>query len=141
YVDDYLDALRAYAAAPEEDRRSHPIDFVIQSTTPLRFDSELTFGMIMNLVSALGTSDRGLIWNYLTGYDPKITSNPETERMGKALMECALNFYADFIEPTKQAYLPQAAERDQLRALLEFLAANRGASAEEIEKKIYDLGR
>ncbi len=141
YVDDYLDALRAYAASPEADRQSHPIDLVIQSTTPRRFDSELSFGMIMNLVSALGTSDRELIWNYLTGYDPKIASNPETERMGKVLMECALNFYADFIEPTKQRYMPQAAERDQLRALIEFLAANTGASAEEIEKKIYDLGR
>jgi lysyl-tRNA synthetase class 1 len=141
YVDDYLDALRAYAAAAEADRLKHPIDLVLQSTTPRRFDSELSFGMIMNLVSALGTSDRELIWNYLTGYDPKIASNAETERMGKVLMESALNFYADFIEPNKQRYLPQAAERDQLRALVEFLAANVGASAEEIEKKIYDLGR
>ena len=141
YVDDYLDALRAYAAAPATERHNHPIDLVVQSTTPRRFDSELSFGMIMNLVSALGTSDRQLIWNYLTGYDPKIASNPETERMGKVLMESALNFYADFIEPTKQRYMPQAAEREQLRALLEFLAANAGASAEEIEKKIYDLGR
>jgi lysyl-tRNA synthetase, class I len=141
YVDDYLDALRAYAAAAEADRLKHPIDLVLQSTTPRRFDSELSFGMIMNLVSALGTSDRELIWNYLTGYDPKIASNAETERMGKVLMESALNFYADFIEPNKQRYLPQAAERDQLRSLVEFLAANVGASAEEIEKKIYDLGR
>jgi len=141
YVDDYLDALRAYAAAAEADRLKHPIDLVLQSTTPRRFDSELSFGMIMNLVSALGTSNRELIWNYLTGYDPKIASNAETERMGKVLMESALNFYADFIEPNKQRYLPQAAERDQLRALVEFLAANVGASAEEIEKKIYDLGR
>jgi len=141
YVDDYLDALRAYAAAPDEDRLKHPIDLVIQSTTPRRFDSELSFGMIMNLVSALGTSDRELIWNYLTGYDPKIASNPETERMSKVLMEAALNFYADFIEPTKQRYSPQGAERDQLRALTAFLAANMRASAEEIEKKIYDLGR
>ena len=141
YVDDYLDALRAYATAAEADRPRHPIDLVVQSTTPRRFDSELTFGMIMNLVSALGSSDRDLIWNYLTGYDPKIASNPETERMGRVLMESALNFYADFIEPHKQRYFPQAAERDQLRALVEFLAANMGASAEEIEKKIYDLGR
>src|SRR5271170_5556937 len=124
YVDEYLEAIRAYAAAPEEDRLKHPIDLVLQSTTPRRFDSELSFGMIMNLVSALGTSNRELIWNYLTGYDPKIASNAETERMGKVLMESALNFYADFIEPNKQRYLPQAAERDQLRALVEFLAAN-----------------
>lgn len=141
YVDDYLDALRAYAAASEEDRHSHPIDLVIQSTTPRRFDSELSFGMIMNLVSALGTNDRDLIWNYLTGYDPKIASNPETERMGKLLMECALNVYADFIEPNKQRYAPRDNEREHLRALLNFLGENPGASAEEIEKKIYDLGR
>ena len=141
YVDDYLDALRAYAAAPENERRNLPIDLVIQSTTPRRFDSELTFGMIMNLVSALGTGDRDLIWNYLTGYDPRIASNPDTERMAKTLMECALNVYADFVEPTKKRYLPEANERDQLRALVEFLAGNSGATAEEIEKKIYDLGR
>ena len=141
YVDDYLDALRAYAAAPENERGNLPIDLVIQRTTPRRFDSELTFGMIMNLVSALGTGDRDLIWNYLTGYDPRIAGNPDTERMGKTLMECALNVYADFIEPTKKRYLPEANERDQLRALMEFLVGNSGATAEEIEKKIYDLGR
>ncbi len=141
YVDDYLDALRAFVASPESDRRNHPIDLVIQSTTPRRFDSELTFGMIMNLVSALGTSDRELIWNYLTGYDPKIARDSETERMGKTLMECALNVYADFVEPTKRRYTPEANERDQLRALVDFLEANQLATAEEIEKKIYDLGR
>ena len=61
--------------------------------------------------------------------------------MGKVLMESRAELLRDFIEPNKQRYLPQAAERDQLRALVEFLAANIGASAEEIEKKIYDLGR
>lgn len=141
YVDDYLEALRAYAAASEEDRQHHPIDLVIQSTTPRRFDSELSFGMIMNLVSALGTNDRELIWNYLTGYDPKIASDSDTERMGKLLMECALNVYSDFIEPNKQRYAPQDNEREHLRVLLKFLGDNPGASAEEIEKKIYDLGR
>jgi len=141
YVDDYLDALRAYAAAPENERGNLPIDLVIQRTTPRRFDSELTFGMIMNLVSALGTGDRDLIWNYLTGYDPRIAGNPDTERMGKTLMGCALNVYADFVEPNKKRYLPEANEREQLRALVEFLAGNSGATAEEIEKKIYDLGR
>jgi lysyl-tRNA synthetase class 1 len=141
YVDDYLDALRAYANAPEDDRSKHPIDLVLQSASPRRFASELTFGLIMNLVSALGTSDRELIWNYLKSYDPKIASDPATEAMGKMLMECALNVYADFIEPNKLRYAPEAKEREHLRALVEFLAANPRASAEEIEKKIYDIGR
>ncbi len=141
YVDEFLDAIREYASAPEEKRRNSPLEYVLQSTTPRRFNSELSFGMMMNLVATLGSSDRDFIWNYLTRYDAAIAGDPETEAMGRALVECTLNFYRDFIEPAKKAYVPTDPEREQLKNLREYLAANQKASAEEIEKKIYDLGR
>ncbi len=141
YVDEYLDAVREYAAASEEQRRESVLEFVIQSTTPKRFSSALSFGMMMNLVAALGSSDRDFIWNYIVRYDASIAGDPETEAMGRLLMECALNFYRDFIEPTKQLYKPSDAERTQLQNLAAYLRENQNASAEEIEKKIYDLGR
>ncbi len=141
YVDEFLDAIREYAAASEEKRRASPLEYVLQSTTPRRFNSELSFGMMMNLVATLGTDDRDFIWNYLTRYDAAIAGDPETEAMGRALVECTLNFYRDFIEPTKKPYVPSEPEREQLKNLRTYLAANPGASAEEIEKKIYDLGR
>ena len=141
YVDEYLDALRAYAAASEEQRRESVLEFVIQSTTPTRFNSALSFGLMMNAVAALGSSDRDFIWKYIVRYDSSITGDPETEKMGRALMECALNFYRDFIEPTKKIYTPSDAERVQLKTLVAYLRENQNASAEEIEKKIYDLGR
>jgi lysyl-tRNA synthetase, class I len=141
YVDEYLDALRAYAAASDEQRRESVLEFVIQSTTPTRFNSTLTFGLMMNAVAALGSSDRDFIWNYIVRYDASIAGDPETEKMGRALMECALNFYRDFIEPTKKIYTPSDAERAQLKTLAVYLRENQNASAEEIEKKIYDLGR
>jgi lysyl-tRNA synthetase class 1 len=141
YVDEYLDALRAYAAASEEQRRESVLEFVIQSTTPTRFNSALSFGLMMNAVAALGSSDRDFIWKYIVRYDSSITGDPETEKMGRALMECALNFYRDFIEPTKKIYTPSDAERAQLKTLVAYLRENQNASAEEIEKKIYDLGR
>jgi lysyl-tRNA synthetase class 1 len=141
YVDEYLDALRAYAAASEEQRRESVLEFVIQSTTPKRFNSALSFGLMMNLVAALGSSDRDFIWKYIVRYDSSIAGDPETEKMGRALMECALNFYRDFIEPTKKIYTPSDAERAQLKTLAAYLRENQNASAEEIEKKIYDLGR
>jgi lysyl-tRNA synthetase class 1 len=57
-------------------------------------------------------------------------------------MGCALNFYQDFIEPTKQRYvLASEQEREQVRALADYLGANPDASAEEIEKQIYEFGR
>ena len=98
--------------------------------------------MIMNLVSALGTSNRDLIWDYLTRYDPALGGDAETRALAETLMECALNFYTDFVEPTKHRYvLASEQEREQIRALSDYLAANSEAGAEEIEKNIYELGR
>ncbi len=143
YVDDYLDELRAWAKAEpaSEARRNSPLEFVFQSKSQRRFNSELSFGMIMHLVAALGTSDRGLIWNYVKVYDPGVEGDPETCALADTLIDCALNFYSDFIEPAKQQYTPTDAERDQLRALVEYLREHLDASAEEIEKTIYELGR
>jgi lysyl-tRNA synthetase, class I len=141
YVDDYLDELRAHGSADEQARRKSPLEFVLQSKSARRFDSELTFGMITNLVGALGTVDRALIWKYATVYDPKVEADPETRAMAGNLVDCALNFYRDFVEPTKQRYVPSGAEREQLRKLVDFLRANPSASAEEIERAIYEIGR
>ena len=141
YVDEFLEALREYSTADEAARKSSALEFVLQKTTPRRFNSELSFGMMMNLVATLGTSDREFIWNYLKRYDAAIAGDPETEAMARTLIECTLNFYADFIEPTKRAYAPTNVEREQLRQLVGYLTEHPGASAEEIEKKIYDLGR
>jgi lysyl-tRNA synthetase class 1 len=143
YVDEYLDDLRAYSTTNDDlARRDSPLEFVLQAGSSRRFASSLSFGLIMNLVSALGTSNRDLIWEYLTGYDPALGADAETRVLAETLMGCALNFYQDFIEPTKQRYvLASEQEREQVRALADYLGANPDASAEEIEKQIYEFGR
>ncbi len=141
YVDEYLDALRAFGGESDKDRQGSLLDFVLQSTSARRFGSEVSYAMIMNLVGALGSSDRALIWNYLCLYDPKLDADDDTRSLANILLDCALNYYADFIEPTKQRYVPRDSERAQLTALKEFLDANPDAPAEAIEKTIYDLGR
>src|SRR5208337_4116308 len=123
YVDEYLDELRKYAVAEPGSgaRRDSALEFVLQNKSARRFSSELSFGMIMNLVSALGTSDRGLIWNYVKVYDPAIDGDSETRALAETLIGCALNFYSDFIEPTKKRYAPSDGERAQVKALVEYL--------------------
>jgi lysyl-tRNA synthetase class 1 len=141
YVDDYLEALRAWAAADEGARRNSPLEFVLQTTSSRSFNSAVSFSLIMNLVPAVGTDDRELLWRYLISYDPGLESDHDTAKLARELVECALNFYRDFIEPAKKPYTPTGQERLELRELHDFLAANPGASAEMIEKTIYDLGR
>src|SRR5258708_10451509 len=66
YVDEYLDELRAYADSDPQRRRLSALEFVLQHDSVRSFKSELSYGLIMNLVSALGSSDPEIIWNYLT---------------------------------------------------------------------------
>jgi lysyl-tRNA synthetase class 1 len=141
YTDEYLDALRTWNTADELERRNSPLEFVLQSQSARRFNSTLSFGLVMNLVAALGSGERELIWQYLVHYDPAIEGDADTTKMTRELMECALNFYRDFIEPAKYHYTPSDGEREQLRALSAWLAQNGQAGAEEIEKAIYELGR
>jgi lysyl-tRNA synthetase, class I len=141
YVDDYLSALREWAQADQEARRNSPLEFVLQSTSARAFNSTISFALLMNLVPAIGTSDRELLWKYVVSYDPAIANDSDTERMTRSLLECALNFYRDFIEPEKKPYTPTDSERLQLHAVIDCLYANPSASAEEIERQIYDLGR
>jgi lysyl-tRNA synthetase class 1 len=143
YVDEYLDELRTYAKADSgsDARRNSVLEFVFQKTSAKQFNSELSFGMIMHLVAALGTSDRSLIWNYLKVYDPALDGDRETLALAESLVDCALNFYADFVEPAKQRYVLSDAERAQLLTLADYLTAHPEARAEEIEKTIYELGR
>ncbi len=141
YVDEYLGELREWAQADDERRRLSNLEFVLQPDSIRSFRSELTYGLIMNLVSALGTSDPELIWNYLTHYDPAITSDEETRTLAERLVNCALNFYRDFVEPTKHRHTPDAAERQQIDEIVNYLSHHPEASAEEIEKEIYEVGR
>ena len=70
YVDEYLDALREYAAASEEQRRESVLEFVIQSTTPQAIQLALSFGLMMNAVARAGqlriATSSGNIWSVTT---------------------------------------------------------------------------
>jgi len=141
YVDEYLGELRAWSQADAESRLLSGLEFVLQRDSVRSFKSELTYGLIMNLVAALGTSDPELIWNYLTHYDPGIAADAETRKLAGTLVDCALNFYRDFVEPTKLSHAPSAPEQQQIHEVVDFLTSHPEASAEEIEKEIYEVGR
>lgn len=142
YVDEYLEALREWSRTDDPARRNPTLQFVLQSDSPRRFDSDLTFGLLMAVVPAIGSIDREVIWEYLFRYDNKIERDGDTRKMVEMLVECALNFFDDFVLPTLQFYKPQAdSERAQLATLRDYLAANPNASAEEIEREIYEIGR
>jgi lysyl-tRNA synthetase class 1 len=140
YVDEYLDALRA-RDSQEDGRGDNLLDFVLQSTSVRHFRSDLTYAMILNLVSALGNADSDLVMNYLRSYDPRLTSDAATAKLTSELVGFAIRYFTDFIAPTKQSYKPTDQEKEMLAELKEFLVREPAADAESIERKIYEIGR
>ena len=69
------------------------------------------------------------MWDYLRRYDDNIEAN---EHVVNLMIDRALEYYRDFILPTKKYELPPDEMLPAVRAFREFLAGNEGDDAKEI---------
>ncbi len=80
------------------------------------------------------------LWGFIGRYRPGVT--PQTHPKLDAMVGYAINYYRDFVAPTKKFREPTDGERaalQDLRDALSNLAA--GSSAEEIQNVVYEIGR
>jgi lysyl-tRNA synthetase, class I len=114
-VDDSLADLRRYSSV-EEDKQPNTNSWFVYGGKPPVFNSDVTFSVVNNLVSAIGADDSSLLLKYLDKYDEKAKDHMDTIT---PLVEKALVFYRDFILPGKTFDPPDA----QMRPLFEELFA------------------
>ncbi len=141
-TDRFLKDRQKYGEGDEVERVNNAVHFtesalIEEGKTP-GYESEITFGILLNLVSVLNTEDRGVIWDYILRYDPEARVN---ETILDAMVSNALNYYRDFVAPTKQ-YKPIPEEMmPALQELITFLKGAEGKKAEEIQSAVYAAGK
>jgi len=116
-ADEYLSHLQKYAQ--EEDAAKaldNPVWHIHEGAPPPPV-GDITFAMLMNLVSATGTDDKKIIWGFVEKYAPG--TSPDTHPKIDELIGYALNYFERFVRPTLQFRAPT----DQERAALEDLVA------------------
>jgi lysyl-tRNA synthetase class 1 len=80
------------------------------------------------------------LWGFIGRYRPGVT--PQTHPKLDAMVRYAINYFHDFVLPTKQFREPGAQEREALLDLRNALALlPSDASAEDIQNVVYDIGR
>jgi len=86
-------------------------------------------------------SSRAQLWAYFAKYLPEAT--PETEPLLDQLMERALNYYEDFVKPTKSYRLPDDREKAALLDLADRLKALPAdtTDGELIQGEVYTVGK
>jgi lysyl-tRNA synthetase class 1 len=133
---DAFNRLRAETNAPALD---NPAWHVHRGTPPDK-GSPVSFSLLLNLVSAADASTKDILWGFISRYIPDASA--ETQPLLDRLSDYAINYYEDFVKPSKTFRLPDDRERAAMEDLIaRFKALPAGADAEAIQNEVFEAGK
>ncbi|AUG52101.1 lysine--tRNA ligase [Thalassospira marina] len=100
----------------------------------------ISFGILLNLVSVCNTDDKGVLWGFISRYAEGAT--PENAPYLDKLVGYAINYYRDFVKPTKKYREASEAERAALVELREVLVGlDKSTNGSDIQNAVYEIGK
>jgi len=138
-VDDYLSHLAAFGGQEEARRLDNPAWHIHDGKPPTE-EQNLSYNVLLNLASVCHTEDKAVLWHFIHRYRPEVS--PEQAPFLDRLVDCAIDYYRDFIKPAKRYRSPteaEAAALDDLAAALESLPEV--VEAEAIQTAVYEVGK
>lgn len=131
-TDEYLDWLARYHDTPSQD---NPV-WHIHNGNPPETASDLSYTLLLNLVSVCATDDADMIWGFIKRCQPNTEKTPFLEK----LIRLAIAYYKNFVK--KEYRLPTEQERV---AMLELGAVLRtlpqGLPHKEIQHEVFEVGK
>ena len=138
-VDEYFQFLGGYERQEWKQRLGNPV-WHIHSGEPPAEGLPVSFGLLLNLVSASNAENRDVLWGFIGRYAPGVS--PATHPKLDELVGYAIRYYEDHVKPTKRFSAPDEVERDALASLEAALGElPAGASPEEVQTALYDVAR
>jgi lysyl-tRNA synthetase class 1 len=138
-VDEYLQLLAAYPGQGDRERLDSPV-WHIHAGEPPAGELPVTFGLLLNLVSASNAHDKEVLWGFIRRHSPAATA--QAHPLLDHLVGYAVRYYEDFVKPKKRFRPADEVEREALAALSDALSkAAPGAGADELQTILYDVGR
>ncbi|MGO4408584.1 MULTISPECIES: lysine--tRNA ligase [unclassified Brevundimonas] len=139
-TDDYLSFIEQYKTQEPAKQIDNAV-WHIHSGTPPESASPVSFALLLNLVGVANASTKDQLWAYFAKYLPEAT--PENEPVLDRLMGYALNYYEDFVKPSKTYRLPDDKEKAALLDLAERLKALPvdTTDGEAIQGEVYAVGK
>jgi lysyl-tRNA synthetase, class I len=139
HVDEYQQFLEACERQSPKERLANPV-WHIHGGAPPKADNPVPFTMLLSLVTASNAENAETLWGFIGRYRPGVTR--QTHPRLAALVDYAIHYFRDFVQPAKKFGEPSAAGRAaliDLRDALSQLPAD--ASAPAIQDVVYEVGR
>lgn len=138
-VDDYTSHLKNFFQQEPSKQIDNPVWHIHGGTPPIP-ETDISFSLLLNLVSVCNTNDKTVLWGFIKKYIKD--ASPEKMPFLDKLVEHAINYYNDFIASNKNYTIPSAAERIALSDLLHALEKLPDESdAECIQSCIFEIGK
>ncbi len=129
-----------------------PLDnpvWAVHGGRPPHGPSPVSFGLMLNLVSAANASDKSILWGFLSRYilgptpENALAVTPESQPLLDRLAGYAVNYYEDFVKPNKRFRLPTDQERAAMQDLnVRFRALPADCQdAELIQGEVFEAGK
>ena len=138
-VDEYLAFLARYPAEEPKARLENPI-WHIHSGHPPAAELPITFGLLLNLVSASNAHDKTVLWGFIRRH--AADASPQKYPLLDQLVGYAIAYYDAFVKPAKRFRAATDAEAAALRALdAELARATPEANGEALQNMVYEAGK
>jgi lysyl-tRNA synthetase class 1 len=139
-TDEYLQQLDAFAKQEPGKQVDNPA-WHVHSGKPPEQGSPVSFSLMLNLVSAADASTKDILWGFLGRYVDGAT--PESQPLLDRLAGYAINYYEDFVKPSKTFRAPDDKERAAIADLRARLAAlpEGCQDAELIQNEVFAVGK
>ncbi len=139
-TDEFFQQLDAFPKQEEAKQIENPVWFVLRGDTNIK-SPPVTFGLMLNLVSVANASDKETLWGFLRAYLPGAT--PASEPVLDRLAGYALNYFEDFVKPSKVFRLPDEKEKaamSELAAKFRELPADT-RDADVLQNLVFEVGK
>ena len=138
-VDEYAQFLDGYARQEPRQRLSNPV-WHIHSGNPPKADMPVSFQMLLTLVSSSNAENAETLWGFIGRYRPGVT--PKTHPKLGEMVDYAIHYFRDFVQPYKKFREPTETERAALIDLRDALGQLPADSdAGKIQDVVYEIGR
>ena len=107
-VDDYQQFLDGFPRQDAKQQLANPVWHIHAGHPPVA-DMPVTFQLLLTLVSSSNAENAATLWGFIGRYRPGVT--PQTHPRLDAMVGYAINYYRDFVAPTKQFREPTDTER------------------------------
>ena len=138
-VDEYWQFRGNYAAQSIEQKLGNPVHHIHDGEVP-DATLPLTYGLLLNLASLPGVSDKATVWKFVQRYAPDTSA--ETHAELDNLIGLAVNYARDYVAPTLKLRAPSGTEIDALRDLdAELANLDPATPGDEIQTLVFEIGK